>query len=304
MAVASWKIFARDKKFHFFDEARECHTSEPFYFIVGADTQIGLKEAYENEKQGLPPPTGRYWLEDIKKAEKAVECINNLEPPPSFVVVCGDLCNAFPVTDKMMRAEQERDFKEIMMRIKPSIPLVCACGNHDVGNQPTPEGVALYRSSFGDDFYSFWRGSVLFVVLNSQYYYDSSEIQQLNHEQELWLESVLDEGKKRSARIIVFQHIPPFIKQVDEADEYFNLPKSIRTPLLNKLEAAGVTHIFCGHLHYNAYGTYKSMELITTSAVGYSLGNDAQGMRIVKITKSGLEHSYYALDEFPKNVDL
>lgn len=78
------------------NSTESCSTSKPFYFIVGADTQLGLKEWYENEKKGLPPPTGRYWLEDIQYTERAVECINNLHPRPKFVVVCGDLLNAYP----------------------------------------------------------------------------------------------------------------------------------------------------------------------------------------------------------------
>lgn len=75
---------------------KERQSSEPFYFVQGADIQLGLKTAYENEKKGLPAPTGRYWTEEIELAERAVRCINSLQPPPSFLVICGDLCNAFP----------------------------------------------------------------------------------------------------------------------------------------------------------------------------------------------------------------
>lgn len=99
--------------------------------------------------------------------------------------------------------------------------------------------VVRFRSSFGDDFFSFWCEGVLFIVLNSQYYYDSTEIPQLYDEQESWLESTLQEGKMKGAKIIVFQHIPLFIESVDEADQYFNLPKSIRKTLLEKLHSAG-----------------------------------------------------------------
>lgn len=302
--ASAWKTYTKDRKLTFFEEAKELQSNDSFYFIQGADTQLGLKEYYENDKKGLPLPTGRYWMEEIEHSKKAVECINALQPRPSFVVICGDLCNEYPVRDKEMRAMQEKDFKEIMSKIHPSIPLVCVCGNHDVGNTPTTEGVALYRSSFGDDYYSFWKGGALFIVLNSQYYYDPSEIPEIYSQQELWLDSILNEGKKKSARIIVFQHIPCFIKDADEPDEYFNLPTAVRKPLLEKLLAAGVTHIFCGHLHYNAYSTYKSVEIITTSAIGYQLGKDTHGMRIIKVKKSGVEHSYHALENFPKTIAL
>lgn len=47
-----------------------------------------------------------------------------------------------------MRAQQEEDFKAILSQLNPAIPLVCVCGNHDVGNQPTREGVAMYVPTF------------------------------------------------------------------------------------------------------------------------------------------------------------
>ena len=62
--------------------------------------------------------------------------------------------------------------------------------------------------------------------------------------------------------------------------------------------------MFCGHLHYNAYSTYKSLEIITTSAVGYPLGKDPPGMRIVKVKKTGVEHTYESLTNFSKIVEL
>lgn len=185
-----------------------------------------------------------------------------------------------------------------------------------------------YRSSFGEDYFSFWKGGVLFLVLNSQYYYDSTKIPQIQADQESWLDAILEEGKKKAARIIAFQHIPMFIDDVDEPDQYFNIPKNIRKPLLEKLEAAGnfftcpssllclgqkttkcllilgVTHIFCGHLHYNAYGLYKSMEVVTTSAIGYQLGKDTHGMRVVKVKGGSLEHSYHSLENFPNEIKL
>lgn len=303
MAV-SWKTHTKNRKFIFFNEETECVSSDPFYFIQGADIQLGLKEWYIAEKKGLPPPTGQYWDEEKDLAKKAVECINNLQPRPSFVVICGDLINAFPDADKEMRAQQEKDFKEIMSKLNPSIPLVCVCGNHDVGNQPTTESVAVYRSSFGDDYFSFWQGGVLFLVLNSQYYYDSSKIPQIQADQEAWLDAMLDDGKRKGARIVAFQHIPMFISDAEEPDQYFNIPKNIRKPLLEKLQAAGVTHIFCGHLHYNAHGLYKSMEIVTTSAIGYQLGKDTHGMRIVKVKNGMLDHSYHSLENFPKEIKL
>ena len=61
-----------------------------------------------------------------------------------------------------------------LLRLDPSIPAICVCGNHDIGNQPTKDAIARYRGSFGDDYFSFWVGGTLFVVLNTQYYKDDT----------------------------------------------------------------------------------------------------------------------------------
>lgn len=67
------------------------------------------------------------------------------------------------------RERQYADFIEIFKGLDPEIKLVCVCGNHDIGDMPTAETTKIYRDQFGQDFYSFRYGGVLFVILNSQY---------------------------------------------------------------------------------------------------------------------------------------
>ncbi len=86
-----------------------------------------------------------------------------MRPRPRFLIVCGDMLDAFPDKWPRIREEQERDFMEVYSELDEEIPLVCVCGNHDVGNTPSRETVASYRSSFGDDFFSFWVGIRLYA---------------------------------------------------------------------------------------------------------------------------------------------
>ncbi len=78
------------------------------------------------------------------------------------------MLDAFPNNWPEIRKEQERDFLKVYSELDEDIPLVCVCGNHDVGNTPTRETVQTYRSSFGDDFFSFWvrRAGVFMKNLN------------------------------------------------------------------------------------------------------------------------------------------
>ena len=97
----------------------------------------------------------------------------------------------FVSIEESRRAEQEQTFKDIFSQIDPSIPLVCVCGNHDVGNQPTHDTIQQFRDRFGDDYFAFWAGGVRFLVLNSQYYEDPSLVLDLKEAQDQWLDKEL-----------------------------------------------------------------------------------------------------------------
>lgn len=61
---------------------------------------------------------------------------------------------------------------------------------------------------------------------------------------------------------------------------------------------------YLGHWHRNSYGKYKNMEMVTTSALGMPLGSDLEGLRIVKVFHDSISHTYYPLDQVPKECNL
>lgn len=100
------------------------------------------------------------WSIEKEMMELAVGHINRLKP--AFAIVCGDLVNEFPLDDAQkvsspsnvahermgfsnilfpQREAQISDFRSIFSKIDPSIPLVCVCGNHDVGNVPNRKSI-------------------------------------------------------------------------------------------------------------------------------------------------------------------
>ena len=171
------------------------------------------------------------------------------------------------------------------------------------GNRPTKETINRYKSTWGDDYFSFWYNKCLFIVLNSQFYEDCSLTEDLAALQDSWLEERLKEAKS-AKYTFVFQHIPWFLKKPDEEKEYFNIEENLRTKMLNKFLNAGVNKIFCGHYHRNAGGWYKNMELVVTSAIGCQIGQDPHGLRVVKVSENSVEHAYHGLDKCPKNISI
>jgi len=140
---------AKNLKYPGFERDGNDEWKENFFFIQAADTQFGLIDDWANV-----PLEKQCWEEDIRLTKLSIKHANSMNPKPKFFVVCGDLINAMP--GKTHRDEQEKDFKEVFQGLDSDVPLICVCGNHDVGDHPTLETVASYRNSYGDDYFSFW----------------------------------------------------------------------------------------------------------------------------------------------------
>ncbi|XP_054991608.1 serine/threonine-protein phosphatase CPPED1 [Sorex araneus] len=284
---------ARGRTLDAFSSEKEKDWQGPFYFIQGADPQFGLTKAWTT---GDCEHGGDEWAEEIRLTEQAVRIVNALQPRPRFFVLCGDLVHAMP--GMPWRQEQTEDLQRVLGKVDGDIPLVLVSGNHDVGNSPTAQTVAEFCRTWGDDYFSFWAGGVLFLVLNSQLWHDASQCPDLRQAQDRWLDQQLAAARTRRCRhAVVFQHIPLFLQSIGEDDDYFNLGTAVRRELADKLARAGVKAVFSGHYHRNAGGTYGSLDMVVSSAIGCQLGSDTHGLRVVVVTAQGIVHRYYSLDE-------
>lgn len=287
------------KKYPGFTYESERQWKGPFCFIQASDTQFGLIDSWNEvplEKQN--------WEKEIVLTRKAISAANKLSPKPRFFVVCGDLVNAYPW--EKFNDPQVEDFKKIFKELDPRIPLICVCGNHDIGDSPTQQSLQKYRSNFGDDFYSFWVGGVFFIVLNSQFYKDASQVIEHKVEQDKWLDEQLASLHQwKPKHVVIFQHIPWFFDSPQEKDDYFNIETNVRTQMLTKLKNAGIKYVFAGHYHRNAGGFDEDLEMVVTSAIGQQINNDKDsGMRIVTVTQDKIRHEYHELDSVPSHVIL
>jgi len=256
------------------------NVSGDYFFIQLADTQFGMFTS------------DRDFTQETANYEFVVANINRLRP--RFVVICGDLIN------KVGDPAQTAEYLRITAKIDKSIPVYAAAGNHDVGNEPTPETIAYYRQHFGPDHYSFVQGSLYGIVLNSGVISAPAKVQNEATAQEAWLKAELGKARAGGARhIVVFQHHSWFLEKADEPNQYFNISIEQRRAYLDLLKAAGVRYIFAGHYHRNSLGRDGDLEMITSGPVGQPLGTDPSGIRIVTVKDTGLEHRYYTLGNIP-----
>lgn len=259
--------------------------SEPFFFIQMTDTQFGFftdNKSFEKETENF---------------EKAIAVANRLKP--AFVVITGDLIN------KPADKAQLSEYKRIVALLDPKIPIYHVAGNHDVTNDPKENDIAQYRKELGKDFYIIKHNNMRGIVLNSLYFKSPAGVEKEAAAQEKWLSKQLKKAKRSSAApLLVFQHHSWFLTDPNEKDEYFNIPTQTRQMHLNMFKEYGVSHIFAGHYHRNAFGKSGATEMVTTGPVGKPLGKDPSGFRIVKVSGKNVSHQYYELDQVPQNVTL
>ena len=255
------------------------------FFIQLADPQFG---AFTADKD---------FTQETANYEFAVVNINRLRP--AFVVICGDLINK--VGDK----KQADEYFRITAKIDRSIPVHAVSGNHDVGNEPTPETVKAYKSRFGPNYYSFRHGRVYGIVIDTSIISAPGKVQPEADAQEAWLQAELSRARGSGApHVVVFQHHSWFLEKADEPTQYFNVPIEARRRYLDLLKSSGVRYVFAGHYHRNAYAQDGGIEMVTSGPVGRPLGADPSGLRIVTVRDDVLEHTYYGMGLIPNQFPI
>jgi len=252
----------------------------PKFFIQASDPQFGMFAKNAN------------FTQETANFEFFIANVNRLKP--QFVVITGDL------TNKPVDADQMAEFHRIAGKLDPSIKLYNLPGNHDVGNEPTPESLAKYRKNWGPDYYTFDSGGIRGIILDSSLIQAPINVQNEADKQEGWLREQLAKAKADGKRVVIFQHIPFFLKSGDEPDQYFNVPQKYRSRYLAMFHQYGVEYVFAGHYHRNAEGHDGDLDMVVTGAVGMPIGPDPSGFRIVRLDT--MLHPYISLGAIPNQV--
>ena len=248
------------------------------FFIQGSDPQFGMFTK------------DRDFVQETANFEFFIANVNRLKP--LFAVVCGDLTNA-------NSPSEVAEYNRIAKRIDPKIKLYSVAGNHDVGNDPTPESLALYRKNYGPDWYSFTEPGIYGIVLDSIIVKSPAKVMGEAEKQESWLKAELVKAKTSGRIVVIFQHIPWFLESPTEPDQYFNIPAVARAKYLKLFTDAGIHYIFAGHYHRNALGSDSGIMMVTTGPIGMPIGPDPSGFRIVSVKGSELQQEYISLGKIP-----
>jgi len=273
-----------------------------FEFIFMADCQLGAYATFSGMSEAdiavfaerdmrveiVPRVEGFEW--DATRYADAIAAANSLRP--AFVVMGGDM-----IDDPGSEAQLEA-LLEITAALDPEIPMRWVPGNHDIATDtviPTRHSIDKYREVFGSDYYAFDHADLRFVVLNTVVVDHPENVVNEWEEQLAFVEWETGRAAAAGSRVVLLGHHPLFIHEPDEADTYWNLPRERRRLILDLAHRGGVRNAFAGHWHRNAVGRDGDLEMVTSGPVGYPLGNDPSGFRIVRVDPDRITHEYLPL---------
>lgn len=259
--------------------------AQPWFFIQMSDPQFGMYDG------------NRDFIEETANFEFAIATANRLKP--AFVIITGDLVN------KAGDPAQISEYKRITSKLDQSIPLYSVPGNHDERNEPTPASIAAYRERLGPDYYTFRSHEMAGFVLDGNLLKAPQHVPDEAAKQEQWLRRELETARRDGIKhVAVFLHQSFFLHEVNEPEQYFNLPLETRKRYLALFHEYGVEHVYAGHYHRNAYARDGLLEMVTTGPVGKPIGNDPSGFRIVTVKDGIFDSRYYGLGYMPPTVEL
>ncbi len=237
----------------------------------------------------VPRVEGFEW--DAARYAEAIDVANAMRP--DFVVVGGDMI------DDLSNAAQLEELMRITARLDRDIPIRWVPGNHDIALDtvvPTAHDIEKYRELFGADYYSFDRGTARLIVMNTVVIDHPEHVPDALDEQLEWLRFELARARADGAgHVVLLGHHPLFTGHADEEDTYWNLPQARRRVLLDLIHAHGVRIAFAGHWHRNSLAFDGEFEMVTSGPVGYPLGDDPSGYRVVDVGPGGIIHRYEPL---------
>lgn len=243
--------------------------AESFTFVQLCDTQLGMG-GYDHDQETF---------------KLAVRHINRLKP--DFVVVCGDLIDTTE-DDKALD-----DFNSIKEGF--TVPVYCAPGNHDVGNEPSLELLERFRKVIGPDYFVFEREGYAFIVVNTSLW--KSPLAPETEKQNEWFEKVLSDASRKNQRAFVFGHYPPFTKNPKESESYFNLPMERRKEILSLLKKHKAIGFLAGHVHRNAVADYKGMFIVASASTSRNFDGSPMGFRLWTVhSPKDVTHEYIAVE--------
>lgn len=208
--------------------------------------------------------------EDLKRLRK--ELVKIAEIKPDLVFFGGDMCNN--------RKDLKKDWPSILKDIEA--PCLFAPGNHDIPDPLKRADVDAFCEVFGAEYAAKTINGWKIIVVNSQYCRETEE-KELYEKQAAWLQNEIEDAKKAGIPFMLGSHVPPFVKTLDEKDEYFNFPTKVRQDYLDYAIDSGMRFYLAGHTHTTLHRTYRDAPILNGETTCNNFDSHPFGFRLLKI---------------------
>jgi len=222
--------------------------------------------------------------QDILAFDQAVEQINIINP--DFVIICGDLVD-------IANDSSFADFIKIKEDL--NIPCYCVPGNHDVENIPNSNTLNYYRKTIGQDYYEFQHNGYSFILTNSQLWKEDVEGESEKHND--WFIKTLTSQSYKTNPVIVVGHYPLYIENMNEDENYFNIPIDKRLELLKLFSQNNVLAYLSGHAHELVINNHNNIQLVTGETTSLNFDKRPLGFRLWTVSSDTLKHHFIALEK-------
>jgi hypothetical protein len=244
----------------------------PFYFIHYSDPQIGRNVAAQ------------------PNLDTAVNQINDMQPPPQFIIVAGDMGNN-PGNQSLVM--QQWEICDSLLDLL-TVPKYYIPGNNDVGYEDegcwTPGMLQFYRNFWGADYYTFDADSCHFIALNSTLLdtYSSHACFPYSLEQDSFMRWDLQNIQGQEYKhLFFFFHFPLYLLSPYEPNGHIGVDRPRRDTILQYLLDHNFTAVFTGHWHLD-YTNFYWPSLLQTGIAACET-DPPVGYRVVKVLDDGIE---------------
>ncbi len=225
------------------------------------DPQLGFGAGETEEEK---------YSHDLAKLRREIELINELRP--DLALFAGDMTNRWK--------DVAKDWPNLLKDLR--VPVLVAPGNHDIPDPLKASGVVNFTNVFGKEYDSLTIGGWKIITINSQYCRETEE-KALYDAQVQWFRAELEDAKARGLNAIVASHVPPFVKTLEEKDEYFNFPTALRQSYLDYLVANNCRFYLAGHTHTTLEREYLGVPILNGETTSNNFDKHDFGFRLLQI---------------------
>lgn len=247
--------------------------------------------------------------------KKIVSAINRLRPRVCTISIGYNE----GVTDDTLAS-----FRQAFARVSESIPLAFIAASDNAA------ACSRHRLLFGADYFGFWFGGMRALVLNSALIVDEEVNPSASTAQEAWFDGEVEQGQLGGHHVLVFSHHPWFKDSpIEENQGCGAIPHSVRHRWLRKMMDGKVRAVLTtpptsmgNHARQvqeddilrdskdadsdsdSDEDTTKEPVTIEFVATAGSDTGDSEGLRVISVFESSLEHRFFSLSDIPDRTEL